>query len=164
MGGDHSEYKREQSYSDYSGFEGLSMDGPFVDYGSPLRPQRSNLNDRTLHQDEIQLPEVTDLEVVGVEDFELLRPVGLKENQPNPDVDHGIRQEALWDQEDYLRGVQEGVDCQEEEQLPHLEEVHAVEMRREPEVRRDWGRGRQARRCRQEANRTRKAAMEVKNE
>ena len=134
------------------------MDGPFIDFGSQSRLQRSDLNDRTLHQDEIQLPEVTDPEVVGVEDFELLRPVGLKEDQLHQDADHGAQQEAgvdrfdvaydgdflcqadwgqdpnLWDQEDYLRGVQGGVDCQEEEQLPHLEEVHTAETRREPEV------------------------------
>ena len=115
-------------------------------------------NDRTLHQNEIQLPEVTDLEVVSVEDFKLLRPVGLKEDQLCQDADHGAQQEAgggwfdvaydgdfscqadwsqdpnLWDQEDYLRGVQGGVDCQEEEQLPHLEEVHTAEARKEPEI------------------------------
>ena len=107
---------------------------------------------------------MTDLEVVGVEGFELLRPVGLEENQPHLDVENGIRQEALRDQEDYLRGVQGGVDCQEEERLPHLEEVHVAEAREEPETRGDWGRGRRARRRRQEANRMKKAAMEVKDE
>ena len=82
------------------------MDGPFVDCGSPSHPQWSDLNDWTLHQNEIQLPEVTDLEVVGVEDFELLRPVGLEEDQLHQDADRGVQQEALWDQEEYLRGVQ----------------------------------------------------------
>ena len=134
------------------------MNGPFIDYVNPSHPQVSDLNDGTLHQNELQFPEVTDLEVVGVEDFELLRPVGLEEDQLHQDADHGAQQEAsggrfdvaydgdflcqadwgqdpnLWDQEDYLRGVQGGVDCQEEEQLPHLEEVHIAEAREEPEV------------------------------
>ena len=121
--------KREQGYSDYSRSKGPLVNGSFIDCGSLSHPQWSDLNDWNPHQNEIQLSEVTDLEVVGVEGFELLRPVGLEENQPHLDVENGIRQEALRDQEDYLRGVQGGVDCQEEEQLPHLEEVHVAEAR-----------------------------------
>ena len=107
---------------------------------------------------------MTDLEVVGVKGFKLLRPVGLKENQPHLDVETGIRQEALRDQEDYLRGVQGGVDCQEDERLPHLEEVHVAEAGEEPETRGERGRGRRARRRRQEANRMRKATMVTQDE
>merc|ERR1711973_1052906 len=162
--GKHVCNKHEQNYSDYFSPEGPLVNGSFIDCGSLSHPQWSDLNDWNPPQNKIQLSEVTDLEVVGVEGFELLRPVGLEENQPYLDVEDGIRQEALRDQEDYLRGVQGGVDCQEEEQLPHLEEVHVAEAGEELETRGERGRGRRARRRRQEANRMKKATMEAKDE
>ena len=43
VGGDYGEYERERAYSEYSGFEGLSIDGPFIDYVNSSHPQISDL-------------------------------------------------------------------------------------------------------------------------
>ena len=64
--------ERKRDYSDYSSPEEPFVTEPYMNYGSPSHPQWSDLNDWGHPQNEIQLPEVTDLEVVGVEGLSLI--------------------------------------------------------------------------------------------
>ena len=96
------------------------------DYMNSSRPQISDLDIGTLHQDELQFPQLTDLEVVGVENFEFLRPAGREGDLLYREAGHGAQRgdygdrlnvaydgdlpyqtgldqdQGLWDQEDYL--------------------------------------------------------------
>ena len=158
LGGDYSENKRECS-------ESMGGETASRDYLDLSQLQISDLDIGTFHQNELQLPQLTDLDVVGVEDFKLPRPVELEEDQFHQDVEHRVQQEVhgdglaaahdgeiprwvgleqdqdLLDQEDYLLGVHGGAGWREEEQLLHLKEVHVVGAQREPEMKRDQGRG-----------------------
>ena len=64
FGGDYSENKREYFECDYFG----SVGGETVsrDYMNSSWPQISDLDIGTFHQDELQLPQLSDLDVVGV--------------------------------------------------------------------------------------------------